>query len=225
MRTTNVLFLAGLWLVMLVPDPVHAQCEIQQLTASDGAAGHKFGSRVDTDGITSIISAPGFVGTDPDRHGKVYFFELAGRPSTWTQTESFEGVDTGTGTIRFGFDVAIQGAHALVTAPFYDSATNTDTGAVFYYHFEGSPLAWVAKQTIVRDVGGLRMGFSIAINGDGDAFVVGALGGESIFTDGNAYVYTRSGTTWSLRGTAIRGTDTTNSDLFGFSWPLSMMMT
>lgn len=219
MRTTSVLFLAGLWLITLVPDPVHAQCHTQQLTATNGAAGDKFGSRVDTDGSTSIISAPGFTdtGPDPDLHGRVYFFELAGDPSTWTQTEDFKGEDTNGETIRFGFDVAIQGAHALVTAPRYDSATNTNTGAVFYYHFEGSPLKWVAKQTIVRDVGDLGMGRSIAINADADAFVVGALGGESVFTDGNAYVYTRSGTTWSLRGISIRGSDTTNSDLFGFA--------
>lgn len=218
MKTASVLFLACLWLITLAPDPAHGQCEDAQLTATSGATSDRLAGAVATDGTRAIMSAPGYVDTDsdPNRHGAVFIFELSG--GTWTQ---FGGAlsepDTESSGIDYGRAVAIQGDHALVTAPTYDSATNAETGAVFYYHREGNPAAWVRKQTIVRDHVNLNLGQAIAINSDADFFVVGALGGETnqTFDHGVAYVYTRSGTTWSGRGGYFQGIDSRNADLFG----------
>lgn len=99
---------------------------------------------------------------------------------------------------NLGWSVAIYGDTAIIGAP----QQNTGAGAAYIYTRSGT--SWVLQQKIVgANIEKEQFGISVAI--DGDTVVVGALGGfrgpplSPIEVPSAAYVFTRSGTTWTLQ--------------------------
>ena len=150
---------------------------------------------------------------------------------------------------QFGYAVAISGDGntMAVGAPFEDSnaigvgGSQDDNSAISSgaaYVFTLSNGIWSqqaylkASNTDVFD----RFGFSVAISGDGNTVVVGAIGEASSATgtsidsfgqadnsassSGAAYVFTRSGTVWTQQA-YVKASNTEQGDTFGFSVAIS----
>lgn len=112
----------------------------------------------------------------------------------------------------FGSDVAAS----------YDGSTLvvTQQGASGVYFFARSGATWSEQQKITPS--GTPLLDSVAVSYDGNTVVAGASEDDvSPYTDnGSAYVYTRSGSTWTLQQ-KLNASDIQNSAEFGFSVAIS----
>jgi hypothetical protein len=187
--------------------------EQAKLTASDGADGDWFGGAVALDGKYALVGAP----WDDDNKGSVYVFKRKGK--RWSEPVKIIANDGAQGD-RFGTSVALDGDTALVGA-YWDDDNGYNSGSA--YVFEGSGTTWSeqAKLTASDGAAGDRFGTSVAL--DGDTALVGAPweGGEregnfKTYDLGAAYVFVRSGTTWSEQD-KLTASDGTSSDDFGIS--------
>lgn len=169
--------------------------EEAHLVAGDAAADDFFGNSVAVSGDTAVVGA--FVDDDPVRGantGAAYVFVRNG--STWTQQQKLTASDAAAGD-RFGSAVAIDGDTIAVGAIFADVGSEGNAGKV--YVFTRSGTTWTEQQILTAgDVKSSdNLGASVAI--DGDTIVSGANSYDlpGVFDAGAAYVYTRSGATWT----------------------------
>lgn len=124
---------------------------------------------------------------------------------TWTEQAKVAPSDGQAGD-QFGDAVALDDNTLVVGTFLHDGGR----GAVYVYVRDGE--TWSEQAKIVNPGGQLdRFGSRVAI--DLDTIVVGASGRST--TSGVVYVFTRSGTTWSLQQT-LSG-NATNGDDFGYS--------
>lgn len=131
---------------------------------------------------------------------------------------------------HFGWDVAINGDYAVVSAPFAEGAHN-DVGNVRVYHRSGS--TWSHLQLIGTPIDqndDSRFGYSLAISPDGKALIVGTPRYDNSASDSNdnrgaAYLYFSNGTggTFTLAPTGVANPLTGNSggDQLGFDVSIS----
>lgn len=183
-----------------------------QLTASDGAANDWFGGRVAISGDTAVIGAfTDDIGANTDQ-GSVYIFVRSG--TTWTQQTQFTASD-GSASDRFGFSVAVNGDTAVVGAHWDDIGGNVDIGSA--YVFVRSGTTWMQETKLVASDGAANDQFGVRVALSGDTAVVGAnLDNISASDQGSAYVFVRSGATWSQQAKLI-ATDAAANDQFGGS--------
>jgi hypothetical protein len=168
--------------------------------------------------------------------GAAYVFVRSG--TTWSQQAYLKASNTG-GQDRFGFSVAIAGDTIVIGAPFEssaatgvngDQADNSAPNAGAAYVFVRSGSTWnqqaYLKASNTEPLFDL-FGSSVAIAGE--TIVVGALGEASAATGvngdqadnsagfaGAAYVFVRSGTTWSQQA-YLKASNTGGQDRFGSS--------
>jgi len=183
----------------------------QKLVPSDPTSNSGFGMSVAISGDTIVIGAPQ-VGT-----GAAYVFVRSG--TQWTEQQKLLASDGLPGD-RLGIGVAISGDTALVGAAFDDLPSGTDAGSA--YVFVRSGATWTEQQKLVAP-GSVHSSnwFGAAVSLSGDTAAVGApqeSGGGPLA--GSAYVYVRSGTTWSLQQKLL-ASDGANSDVFGSSVALA----
>ena len=114
----------------------------------------------------------------------------------------------------FGDSVAIDG-DTLVVGARYDDDNGSASGSVYVFIHSGIIWTQQAKLTASDGAADDRFGSSVAI--DGDTIVVGALLNDDNGTDsGTAYVFTRSGTTWTQQA-KLTASDGALDDEFGQS--------
>lgn len=118
---------------------------------------------------------------------------------TFGQQSKFTASDGAAGD-QFGGSVAMSGETAVVGVPRDDIGGNADQGSAYVFVRNGTTWSQQAKLMAVAPAAGAandRFGSSVAINGE--TVVVGAstdtVGGN--VNQGSAYVFVRSGTTWS----------------------------
>ncbi len=188
-----------------------------ELTASDGAAFHSFGESVAISGDTAIVGAPGAnVGANADR-GAAYVFVRTGL--TWTQQSKLTASDGAAGDL-FGISVAISGNTVLVGAVFDDASASSDQGSAYIFTRSGTTWSQQSKLTASDGAAGDRFGESVAISG-GTALVGARFDDVGANADqGSAYMFTRSGTTWSQL-VKLTASDGAADDQFGLSVGLS----
>ncbi len=160
------------------PTPITQQAK---LTASDAAAGDEFGYSVAINGNTAIAGVP----LKSSQRGAAYVFVQNG--STWQQQQKLTASDGKSGD-QFGYSVAINGNTAIVGAPF----TGSDVGSAYVFVRSGTTWTQQAKLTASDAASGNKFGYSVTIASD--MVIVGAPFANSI---GAAYVFVRSGTTWT----------------------------
>ncbi|WP_019990049.1 FG-GAP repeat protein [Rudanella lutea] len=192
---------------------------IQQakLTANDGAAGDVFGVSVAIAGDYAIVGARSDdIGANIDQ-GSVYVFVRSG--TTWTQQAKLTAGD-GTTDDKFGHAVAISGDYVLVSAPSDDIEANADAGSAYIFIRSGATWTQQAKLTASDGAANDQFGSSAAISGD--YAIVGANFDDiNANTDqGSAYVFVRSGTTWTQQVKLTAG-DGDLADNFGYSVAIS----
>ena len=187
--------------------------EQQKLVASDGAAADFFGNSVSVSGDTLVIGAHRDDVTGVSDAGSAYVFVRAG--ATWTEQQKLLASD-GVSSDFFGASVAIDQDTVVVGAIRDDTAGGVDTGSA--YVFVRSGTAWTEEQKLVASDGmpGDFFGGSVAVAQD--TVVVGEFSGHT--HSGSAYVFVRSGSTWSEQQKLV-ASDAMPGDGFGNSVSLS----
>ena len=191
--------------------------EQAELTAFDAAAGDQFGEAValSGDGQYAIVGAPGNDDTF-FLSGNAYVFARSG--STWSLQDTFYASDPGDND-RFGKAVALSadGTVALIGA-WLDGGPGTSTGSAYVFTRSGSTWTEEAKLTANDGADGDWFGSAVALSADGQHALIGAQSDDA--GAGSAYVFNRSGTTWSQQA-KLTASDAAGGDLFGRSVGIS----
>ena len=184
--------------------------EVAKLAASDAAAGDHLGYAVSLSGDTALVGAPrdhaAFGGS-----GSAYVFVRSG--TGWSQQAKLTASDPAVDD-EFGTSVAIVGDTALVGAPWDDDAGDA-SGSAYVFVRTGTTWSQQAKLTAGDARDSSAFGWSVALSGE--SALVGAYGDRN---RGAAYVFVRSGTTWSQQG-KLEASDAADFDLFGCSVSLA----
>ena len=187
-----------------------------KLTASDGAANDYFGHSVAMSGDTVVVGAHcDDVGGYADP-GSAYIFNRSG--TNWTEQAKLTASD-GTAGDYFGISVAISGDTVVVGAYGDDVGSNGDQGSAHVFVRRGSD--WTQQAQLIASDGAASdyFGGSVAISGD--TVVVGAYGDDGGDAgQGSAYVFARSGTTWTEQA-KLTASDGAANDYFGRSVAMS----
>jgi hypothetical protein len=185
-----------------------------KLTASDPAAGDNFGNSVAISGDTIVAGAEQDDGSGSNS-GSAYVFIRSG--SLWSQQAKFTAADAAADD-RFGISVSVSGNTAVVGAN-NDDDGGSNSGSAYVFTRSGSDWSQQGKLIASGAAAGDLFGISVAV--DGDAAVVGAYLDDDNGTDsGSAYVFTRSGTSWSQQA-KLTASDAAASDNFGKSVAIS----
>ena len=186
--------------------------EEAKLTASDAAAGDRFGISVSISGDTVVVGA----GFDDDRSGSAYVFI---EPATGWEDATEDAKLTASDAVAgdwFGVSVSISGDTVVVGAGFDDDWAGSA------YVFIEPATGWEdaiedAKLTASDAVAGDWFGYwGISISGD--TIVVGASGDDD--QSGSAYVFQGNGITWTEQ-VKLTASDTEAGDFFGESVSIS----
>lgn len=130
--------------------------------------------------------------------GTVQIFSRSG--VDWTAQVALQASDGMNGD-EFGTTLAMDAGTLLVGAPGEDVGIEQDAGAVYVYTQSGS--TWTQQAKLIAPIPAGGNGFGVAVALAGDTAVIGANTeiGEvaNPGTRGAAYVYLRTGTSWSLQ--------------------------
>jgi hypothetical protein len=184
-----------------------------------GQGGFGFSVALSGDGSTALIGGPEDNGGSING-GSVWSFSRSG--SQWTQmgNKLFRGD-------AFGWSVALSadGKTALIGAP----QTSRGYGAAFVFRRSGS--LWVQEQELFPNDEAPTMdpraqfGGSVALSADGNTALVGGVDDGTIPdvfpNQGAAWVFTRSGSSWSQQGPKLTGSGESGPGAFGASVALS----
>jgi hypothetical protein len=190
-----------------------------KLVASGESGKAQFGLSVSLseDGLTALVGGPGNVEGDVDGVGAAWVFTLTG--SSWTQQAKLTGKGEAGGAL-LGWSVSISrdGDTALIGGP----DDSSDTGAAWVFTRSGS--SWSQQGSKLTGSGtnpAQQFGWSVAISSDGEtALIGGPYEGSDSFV-GAAWVFTRSGSTWSQQGPKLTGAGEVGGGYFGQSVALS----
>jgi hypothetical protein len=220
------------------------------LKASNTGAGDYFGTSVAISGDTVIVGAYGeasnAIGVNgnqddnsAERAGAAYVFTRSG--TEWTQQAYLKASNTGAGD-QFGATVALSGDTVIVGANWEssnatgvngDQANNSLNMAGAAYVFTRSGTAWTQQAYLKASNPGASDGFGLSVGVSGDTAVVGAFYEDSSATgingnqtdnsatdSGAAYIFTRSGTTWTQQA-YLKASNPGANDFFGYSAAVS----
>jgi hypothetical protein len=176
------------------------------LRANDSQAGDSFGGAVGLSGNTLVVGAQG----DDSLRGSVYVFVRSG--TNWVFQQKLMASD-GAASDHFGVSLAISGDTFVAGAPGNDVVGAAGAGSV--YVFVRSGTNWTQQQKLLAGDRALddALGESVAI--DGNTIVAGAVGeDDGGSAAGAAYVFVRTGTTWSQQQ-RLKASDAGTFDFFG----------
>ena len=189
-----------------------------EIFASDATNSHKFGQSVSLseDGATLAVGA--------SQGNRVYIYTRSG--TTWTeQKKILDGVDhtishqIGNGWYGESVDLTSDGNNLVIGSPSYDYGGNAQ-GSAYVYTRSGT--TWSYQATIIPSSRGIRDGFGWSVSiarGDGNTIAIGHKYENANYA-GYAWIFTRSGTTWSAESN-FRHSTSVNADHFGRSVALS----
>jgi hypothetical protein len=155
--------------------------------------------------IGGSINEDGGPGDPIDKAGAAYIFTRSG--STWTEQAILRASDAGVDNY-FGKEVGIsdEGDYAIVSADY----NNSQIGAAYVFTRSGS--TWTQQAKLTPSDGftgnpGSKLGMSLSMNSDATYACFGS-------NNAAAYVFTRSGSTWTQQQ-KITTTDANKSTYFG----------
>jgi hypothetical protein len=189
--------------------------EQARLVANDGAAHYYFGSSVAISGDTIIVGSPQFGtqgGGTTNGEGAAYVFVRTG--GVWTPQEKFYlGNQQG---YQLGTSVSISGDTAVVGAKLETVNSTSFQGTAYVFVRNGG--AWTQQQRLTANTATQDGYFGKCVSIAGSTLIVGANNDSSSPTGGRgfAYVFTRSGTTWTQQA-RLSASDGANNDSFGSS--------
>jgi hypothetical protein len=185
-----------------------------KLTGSGESGQGFFGSTaaLSADGSTALVGGS----EDAGRVGAVWFFTRSG--ATWSQQgpKKTGGGELGPGAFGFAGALSADGNTALVGGP----DDNDGIGAAWVFVRSGG--AWTqqgSKLTGSGTVGSAFTGGSVALSADGNTALVG--GSDDNGLVGAAWVFTRSGTSWSQEGPKLTVSGAAGAPSAGYDVALS----
>jgi len=185
-----------------------------ELTASDAAADDYFGLSVSVSGDTVVVGAA-YDDDGGSESGSAYVFVRSG--GTWTQQAKLTASDAAAGDY-FGYSVSVSG-DTIVVGAFMDDAGGNQSGSAYVFIRSGGTWSQQAKLTASDGAAYDHFGRSVSVSSD--TVVVGAAydddGGSS---SGSAYVFIRSGGTWTQQA-KLTASDAAAGDDFGYSVSVS----
>ncbi|PYT01840.1 MAG: hypothetical protein DMF63_03110 [Acidobacteria bacterium] len=137
--------------------------------------------------------------------------------ASWTQRQKITSTPRGVGA-QFGNAVALSGNTMVVGARF-DGTTASQAGAAYVYVLTGG--TWTQQTVLLAPDGAVadKFGYSVAISEN--TIVVGAYNDDSPLSNaGSAYVFVRSGTTWTFQQ-KLTASDAAADDQFGVAVAVS----
>ncbi|MBK8036391.1 MAG: FG-GAP repeat protein [Verrucomicrobiaceae bacterium] len=213
------------------------------LKASNTGVGDFFGDRVAIDADTVVVGARGEASSSTGVNstsnnsapnaGAAYVFVRSG--STWAQQAYLKASNTG-GLDTFGYSLALSRDTVVVGAIREDSDTTgvnsipnelaTNAGAAYVFFRNGT--TWTQQAFLKASNTGANDFYGVSVAISGDTLVVGSDAEDSSTTGvnstpnesadgaGAAYVYVRSGTTWTQQA-YLKASNTGTGDNFGSS--------
>ena len=174
-----------------------------------------YGDTVDISGDYAVSGNRYFDVGAVNNQGIAYVYKKSG--NTWTEIQQLTASD-GIANDGFGYSVAIDGDTIVVTARGVDVGAQSNAGAVYVFTRDGD--TWTqqgSRFTTDTPIGGRNFGISCDISGD--TIVVGADGISSglstnIGKEGAAYVFTRTGDTWTQQQ-KLESPTPSNKEYFG----------
>jgi hypothetical protein len=187
-----------------------------KIQASNTEAQENFGHSVSisNDGNTAIIGAIGsyYVPDGANNAGSAFVFTRSG--TSWSQQAKIQPSDIQADD-RFGAAVSISGDGntAIIGANKKDTG-GTDAGAAYIYTRSGTSWSQQAKILSSDRQSNDEFGSAVSISNDGNTAIVGAPNEDTGSNNkGSAYIFTRSGTSWSQQ--AKIQTSVSNAGSFG----------
>lgn len=197
------------------------------LRASDATTGDYFGTDVSLSANATYALSTAYLkdnaASSLSQAGAGYVYSRSG--STWTEQAILRASDAeAVDRLGFGGDINSDGTYVIIGAYLRSNPLN-DAGAAYVYTRSGSTWTQQAKLTASDAQVTDQFGYSVSINGDGDYAVVGARqedggAGDPLTNAGAAYVFTRSGSTWTEQA-ILRASDAQASDYFGLDVALN----
>jgi hypothetical protein len=174
-----------------------------ELVPDDGADDDHFGNAVSLSGDTALIGSDQKQVGGNDRQGEGYVYVRTG--STWLSQAHLIAAD-GKASDHFGESVSVSGDTALIGAPGKGTA----------YVFVRTGTTWTQQAQLVTSGAGRIEYFGNSVALSGDTALIGAYNDPRVgnIRQGAAYVFVRSGTTWTEQATLTASNGTTN-DYFG----------
>jgi len=182
-----------------------------KLTAQDAVAGDLFGWSVAISGDDVIIGSY-LDDDDGNGSGSAYIYSRNG--SIWVLQSKLTANDASISDL-FGYSVSISGNYAAIGSLLDDHSNVSDAGSA--YIFRRSNGTWSQhRKLIANDPDQVDLfGFSVSISGT--TAVIGAYSDDDNGSNsGSAYVYLRSGNSWSQQAKLL-ASDGATSDQFGRS--------
>ena len=181
-------------------------------TGAVGTAEEGWSVSLSSNGNTAVVGG----WFDNSSTGAAWIFTRSG--SVWTQQGSKL---VGTGAVG----AAIQGISAAIsadgnTAIVGGNQDNSNIGAAWVFARNGT--VWTQQGPKLVGTGGVGMinqGYSVALSGDGSTAMVGGPADNSSM--GAAWIFTRSGSTWTQQGSKIAGTGGVGATDQGFAVSIS----
>jgi hypothetical protein len=170
------------------------------------------GVALSADGNTAMIGGSG----DNEEVGAAWVFTRSG--TTWeAQGAKLTGAgEVGKAHVGFNVSLSENGNTALVSG----GGDNGEIGAAWVFIRSGT--TWEqqgVKLTATGEAGAGRFGVSVRLSADGNTALLGGV--TDNFEIGAAWVFTRSGTTWTQQGSKLTGGGENGKALFGNSVALS----
>jgi hypothetical protein len=201
--------------------------QVDELAASDAAAGDEFGFAValSSDGNTALVGAP-YKGSGTQLAvGAAYIFARSG--SNWTQEAELRAGDAA-GHDLFGFAVALSedGNTALIGADEKTFGTLTNQGAAYMFVRNGNGWHQQSRLTAGDASAGDYFGHAVSLSSDGNTALVGApfklIGSHTgtQFHQGSVYFFERNGSSWR-QAAEQSDSEGASNDALGFSVSLS----
>lgn len=152
---------------------------------------------IDDDGNTLVVGAF----QTNTYTGEIYVFQRTNSANTWSQQKQFIPTDVGQNDY-FGQCTRISGdGNYIVAGSHRDDDTQTDSGAIYIFYrgtgdWSGGTQQAKKKASVIES--SANFGYAVDIDEDGDTLVATALlENLSGTSQGAAYVFTRSGSTWT----------------------------
>jgi hypothetical protein len=196
-----------------------------ELTGSDetGRAAFGVGVALSSDGNTALIGGP----QDNGSVGAAWMFVRSG--STWTQQGAKLTGSGETGYSGFGSSVALSadGSTALIGGRYDNTGFDVSgVGAAWVFVRSGSTWTQQGPKLTASDETGLGgFGGSVALSADGNTALVGGPNnggdGSTLYAVGAAWVFVRSGSSWTQQGPKLTASDEAGSGGLGSGVALS----
>ena len=164
------------------------------------------------DGNTALI------GGYQDNYGIGSAWIFTRSAGVWTQQGSKLVGTAATGQSRQGYSVALSADGSTAVVGGYDDSNSQ--GAAWIYNRSGNVWSQQGSKLLGGGIAGAaRFGNSVSISADGNTAIIG--GWKDNGTVGSAWIYTRTGSTWSQQGAKLIGTGSVGSSQQGTSVAIS----